>query len=646
MRRAGLRWLAAAALVFSSPALAAPPASPAPEAQPEASERAPTPDASAEEFARQLAEAEAALARSDYRAARAAFDLALPLALTDEERSSLRFNAAVAAFEAKDYADAERRFTELGRDDPSAAPAAGLGAARAALLSSSPERAEALLSQTPRSPELDAERAELEQELARLREQRLRRELATVLDRVASALEDGDFPRLRAELRASEELAKVASARELAYLRLARSRVEAAEGQQDEALASVRAARALDPGWLEPWLEECVLLSVSAPGPAHAACRAAEARAVSAEDKARVEAATRRLYPLALSGPHALAELRAGYDSNAGQSGSANALGLSGSQETASAVLDWNLLLEQGFRLSRHHSLTPYLSGVGVVLLEPSVSELSLFGPELGLSWQVAPSPSVLLDFSPSGRVWLTGLSDLSPFLTELGLSAAADFRTGKGFSSRLRLDLRRELGMDGRDSLTGGRALVELRERWESERWVPELGLSLLHQGFGTSEVATSGADFPVCAGGPGSLVRGPCSSPGVYTIPLGYRSAMLEAALLYRPLRPLSFRAEVSLEGRRYLGESYLTLDAPVGAELASELSRKVRQDARLGLGLEGRVSVDKAGHVSLSLSADALFSGSNMAQSATPDEHAFDYDNRNFNQLVLMAGARLLF
>ncbi|HVJ18746.1 MAG TPA: hypothetical protein VM686_25165, partial [Polyangiaceae bacterium] len=347
------------------------------------------------------------------------------------------------------------------------------------------------------------------------------------------------------------------------------------------------------------------------------------------------------LYPLPASGPELRAEVTAGFDSNASQSGAANAVGASGTADQSSALTRLSLGLGWTVRTGRNTALTPAYAGSSLLLWQPEVQDLSLHGQELGLAFDWAPTHRLALRLSASAPLYLIGLNEPEPFSFEPGGNARLAVTHDQTMTTRLFLDARLLQGLNGRDALSGHRFELGARETASLGRGALWAEASAGENGMGVSEVGTSPDDFAICS----DVLRGPgaaCGEGSVYLIPLGYRFIGASLGASTTPLSSLTFSASARVEYRRYLQDSVLLLDpfglGPYGAPAEY---RRLREDVRVAASLRAALALDEAEHYSLLGSYSLLLSTSNIAQNEGGREHALDYDDRNFTQHVVELG-----
>jgi hypothetical protein len=578
-----------------------------------------------------------------YLEARSAFDRALPLAESDAERATLTFNAAVAAFEAGDFLDAEQRFVASAAYDPASAPLCEVYAGLAALGAGAPERAAARLARvSPNDAAAAGKRAELERALA---EARKTQQLATFragLARGRRAYAARDLAKAREELQAVTGSAALATANERATLFLLLGRI--AHAAHDHEAARRHYERAVKE---EPEAADLQValgdLAADRDAPASADRYYASAEGLTTDDALRELIDERRdlLYPLPGSGPLFSGELSGGYDSNAAQSGAANAVGATGTGARGSAFARLSLAFDYTLRAGRRTAIAPFYSAAALELLDPDAAELSLQSHELGVFLYWALGHRLVLRASPSAALFVVGQSEPDAFSFEPGLGLRLDAFHGATWATRLAVDGRRIQGLGGRDALTGQRFELSLRETATFGMAAAWAEAAIGHNGMGTSLQTTSAEDFELCS----EILQRPrpeCREGNLYRIPLGYRFGVGTLGASYRPVAALHLSASLKVEYRRYLDDSLLLIELDPSGPFGTQAEyRKRRVDLRTTLAARAAYELDERGRWSLVGNYALLVSSSNVAQGEGGREHALDYDDRNFSQHVVELG-----
>jgi hypothetical protein len=227
------------------------------------------------------------------------------------------------------------------------------------------------------------------------------------------------------------------------------------------------------------------------------------------------------------------------------------------------------------------------------------------------------------LRLAAAGGVTLSGL-DPTPFSLDGLLRGRLALRHGARLSSALLLETRPSLGLSGQDYLTGARSELSISERYSGERWAVSATLGYRHVGIGTEYLPVDPQRFQRCMAACGNAR---------YVIPLGYAGPLvgLDGSLDVSPA--LQLGAGVRYELRAYLDES--RIEAPFAPSFVRELSEKTRVDDRYALLGRARYRFRSDPEIGLALEYSLRLSRSNVAYREGDLEHAFDYDDRNFDQ-----------
>jgi hypothetical protein len=339
-----------------------------------------------------------------------------------------------------------------------------------------------------------------------------------------------------------------------------------------------------------------------------------------------VQEALDALYALPPRGVDAWAALGAGYDSNATLSGSSDALGLSSASSRGSAFVDPALGLEYRLGLGERARLGPYYAGDWLVLTDEAVREVSLQTHEAGLRLYWTPTPSMEVRLTAAGGVTLSGLGP-SPFSLDGLVRGRLALRHGARLKSALLDETRPSQGLSGQDYLTGARSELSISERYASGRWAVSATLGYRHVGIGTEYLPVDPLRFERCT---------PACGNAEYVIPLGYAGPLVGLDGSLDVTRALQLGAGVRYEHRTYLDES--RIEAPFAPGFVRELSEKTRVDDRYSLLGRARYRFRTDPEIGLALEYSLRLSRSNVAYREGDLEHAFDYDDRNFDQHIV--------
>jgi tetratricopeptide (TPR) repeat protein len=564
-----------------------------------------------------------------FAAARAAFEKALALAPEGDGRDNIEFDIAACDYELGDFRAAELRFARLGAQASGARAEALLHAGWAALARGDVDRAARYLAGSAGDAALTDKRKALADGIDARRLALDAQAFDAALEQATAAYDRGDLRGAEAGVssaRLHELNAKQNSRAALDYLAglLARER-----GDDDAARRALERSLSENPadGAVQALLGELA----QANGDSEAAerhYRASLAAELSPSEASAVRDALDALYPVPPVGFAAWAVLGAGYDSNATQSGSSDAVGYASPNARGSPFAAPALGLEYRFPGGQHTRLVTYYAGDWLLLSDAAVEDASLQSHEAGVRLHFAPSPRAELRFSAAGGVTLSGLA-LSPFSLDGVLRGRAALRHGSNFQSALLLEARPSLGLSGRGYLTGTRSDVSLGERFESGPWGASVSLGFRYNGIGTQLIDINPVQYPNC--------NVQCVGAR-YEIPLGYSGPSVGVDGDVDATRRLSFAGAGKYEHRTYLAES--RIDGPMFPGLFRELSEKTRVDDRYTLSARARYRFDSAPELGVFLDYTLRISQSNVAFRRDL-EHAFDYDDRNFTQHILELG-----
>jgi Tfp pilus assembly protein PilF len=564
----------------------------------------------------------------DYQAARSAFDEAASAATADDA-ATLRFNAAVCAYQLADYADAQQRFVTLADKYPELAALALLHAGLAALGLGDTDRARQLLARAPRGDkESDEIRAELERELAAAARSDARKAFEAHVQRGLAAFKAERWSDAERELEAALLLPRVADGKELAsvYYLLSNSALARGDSAAARRYADASVARDAQDALLEVQRGDVAAYERDVQRAEQSYRRALEL-GLDQREAPRVRAKLDALYPVPRAGAYAWAEAGGGYDSNAAQSGLAEAIAATETSERSDSPFT-TLSGSTGyvFRLAPRLALGPYYGVDWLVLFDAAVRELSLQSHTAGARLDWAPRPGLELRFTSALALTLTGLEQTDAFAFETHLGAEAALAYGARTTALARVDVRGIYGLGGRDYLTGTRLDAALGEnvRWQGAELLA--GAGFRYNAIGAGEVALRQELVLGC---------GPLCDGLVYRVPFGYLGPWLDLRFGYDLTRALHAEANFRFEYRHYDDQSFITLsDGP--PQLA--INPKTRHDLRIRPGARLELQLDAARRWQLAADYSVWISRSNVAFAEGDPEHALDYDDRNFVQHVI--------
>jgi tetratricopeptide (TPR) repeat protein len=604
-------------------------------AAPKPTEHAPSPSSaprpprtSETVFARELEQGLAQHRAGQFVEARDSFLRALA-ALPDESgRANLEFNIAACDYELGHFDEAQRRFERAATLDVATRAEALLQAGWAALGAGDERAVERHLGATSGEAGIEQKRNDLAEALDTRRRERAAAELDQAIDAASVAYQAGQLEQAQTALGLARARAAGGSARSRGTLYYLSALVARERG--DAAAARVDLKRSLsenpNDGAVHAMLGE--LAQEGGDGAsAERHYRASLAADLSASEASAVRDALDALYPVPARGLDVWAALGAGYDSNATQSGSSDAVGYAGPEQSGSAfaVPAWGV--EYRRALGARARIGPYYTGEWLALVSTPVEDASLQSHEAGLRFYFAPTPAADLTLAAGGGLTLSGL-ELAPFSLEGLLRARFALRHGRHLRSLLLAEVRPSRGLSGQDYLTGARSDVSLGERLQSGRWGVSASAGFRYNGIGTQLVDIDPAQFPRC--------NVACVGAR-YEIPLGYSGPFVGAGADVA-VGAFTLGLSGKYEHRTYLAQS--RIDGPALPVLIAELSEKTRVDDRYTLAARARYQLGTEPAIGLFTDYTLRLSRSNIAFRRDL-EHAFDYDDRNFTQHVIELG-----
>jgi tetratricopeptide (TPR) repeat protein len=558
--------------------------------------------------------------------ARAGFVEALALAPAGDERDNLEFNIAACDYELGHFRAAEARFARLGERGLAMGGEALLHAGWAALGVEDVGAAQRYL----RASEAKGEpREALTRAIEELVQSREAAAFDDALRGATAAYERGDLAGAEAAIASARERESRAAARSRAALDYLTGLLARERGDDLAAQAALERSLSANPddGAVRALLGELAQANGDTEN-AERHYRASLDADLSPAEADTVRAALDALYPVPPSGLFVWAALGAGYDSNATQSGSTDALGYTASGNHGSPFAAPFWAIEYRFRVGRHARLVPYYTGDWLLLTDADVEDTSLQSHEAGARWHLGLSPWAELRITLGGGLTLSGLEP-SPFSMDGVLGGRLGLQHGASFQSALLLEVRPTLGLSERDYLSGSRSDIALRERFEYGRWGAAVQLGYRYNAIGTQVLDIAALQFPNCV---------QCIDAR-YVIPLGYAGPSVAAALDYQLTAGLQLGATAKYEHRTYLEASHI--EGPALRGLLRAASEKIREDDRMTFGARARYRLDSAPDLGLYLDYALRVSRSNVAFGSGGPGNALDYDDRNFSQHVVELG-----
>jgi len=565
------------------------------------------------------ASAAAAFHSGDFEAAASSYRRALPLVTRSTDAAMLHMNLAACLIELHQLDQAKSEFLKAAEVEPSSASKARLGAALVAFELDRLDEAEALLqSAFPVGETLSSRARDLQNRIMERRRSERREELKVQMSVAAKAIAKDDWARANSALLEAQKLFDVAEPIERVDVLHSLGVVQLAQRHPQEARATLGTAVELSPN--DPEIHFALGRARQALGE-NAEARAEFRRALALGlEEPQAQAAQERLDDLDPLGPSewfGWLLLAGGYDSNPRQSGVATETTLASRGRGGSLYGRAVGELGRTQRISERLELRLFYAGHWLGLQKRRVQDLSLqehglFG---GAKWAVSDRFTVGLELGPSFSY--VGLGSASQFTWDLVISAEASYLASAVRRWSLDVDVRRITGLSGWEYLSGTQLDAELSHRWRYGSGSLRMGLHARYLAIGTRTTAVDATYLPACAG----LCDG-----ATYFIPLSYSGIGPTVGGRLDLASRLHLVASTDLDWRRYRDESYIE---------GVDASRKRRQDLRWSAGVDLRWGLDRHEQVMLVPSYAFIVSSSNVSQSNTDPDHAFDYDDRSFTQ-----------
>jgi tetratricopeptide (TPR) repeat protein len=574
--------------------------------------------------------------------ARAAFLRALPGLPEGEARHNLEFNVAVCEYELGDYLAAEQRFARLAANPGTVHDEALLHAGWAALGRDDPDAAERYLGRVSSDAAADEKRRELARAIEAQRATSGRAAFERALVAATTAYDRNDLAAAEAGVREARQHEALASDRARAALDYLAGLLAHERGDDEAARAALEQSLRRNPenGAVRAMLGELALEQGDLDG-AERHYRESLGADLSPAEALVVRQALDALYPLPRPGFGAWLAIGAGYDSNATQSGSTDAVGWrpgTTAVATTAGIASpftapaWGI--EYRVETSERTRVVPYYAGDWLLLGNADVQEASLSSHEAGVRFHLAPSSSSELRFAAGGGPTLSGI-ELSPFSLDGVLRARFSLSHGRYFLSAAGAEARPSLGLSGRDYLTGARVDLALSERFDPGRWGVGASIGYRYNGIGTQLASVDPARYPL-------LCNRLCNGAR-FELPLGYHGPIAQLDADFDVTPALQLAASARYEHRTYLEPN--RIDGPLLPVRLIALSEKTRVDDRIALGARARQRFGAAPELGVFLDYTLRLSLSNVDYAQNRD-NAFDYDDRNFTQHIVELGADVRF
>jgi tetratricopeptide (TPR) repeat protein len=600
-----------------------------------------------DEFEQNVSAALAAFQAKQFEQALVDFERAIALGNDPSELSTLYFDAGVCAFELGHYDDAERRFDRAASFGTGEADTARVHAGFSALRSGALDRAERHLAELSAEGHALPLALQLEKDIASERKRRRRDRAVRELHAGFDALAQNDYAAAERHLELAHQGSVELTMEERGDVEYGLARVADKHGNTTQALAHVRAALVALPDACELYRYQGRLFERS--GDVDRAVHSHRRALACAETRDEADLAQRaidRLHPLGKSGWRGSAELSAGYDTNAAQSGTARGLDTatrpgavfdtgSASPVIPSAALELNGRLGYDHRLAFDWALLPRFATSNLLLLNEPVRASSLSVQELALGIGHTPNMSTRTELYVGVAALQSDVPPLTALSREAFVGAEAELRPARDFALWTEARFTGVQGAAAAPSLTGFRVEAEIGARHFTERWSITSRAQLTWNSLGFTSWTTGGERF-ACAFGGGRFGAGGGCDELFFTVPASYLAPRVGFDLGYWPGDWLRLSGSAAAEYRHYLAPARV-FRLPFDVEV----SKKTRQDLLLEPAIEARVypwtRLDLYGFVRESM----RFNVSNMRPDALDPNHRFDYEDRNYSQYVSMVG-----
>jgi Flp pilus assembly protein TadD len=555
---------------------------------------------------------------------------AIALVSRAEDAAALHMNIGACLVELRRFEEAKNEFLEAGRLDPNSKQKANLNAALVALELGHVDEAQSLLDGVaPIDASLSSRAKRIRERIESSREATRRAALEANLSAAASAINAGDWAKAEAELQAARKRFELANARERVDILHSMGTVQLALHRPSDAEVTLREAISLAPG--DPELHFALGRAQQAleeATEARAEYRRALALGLRDPEARSAKERLSALDPLPPSEWFGWFNLAGGYDSNPRQSGAATETTLGRRGRGGSAFGRAGVEFGRNQRVAEQLGLRLRYSGEWLGLQKRLVQDLSLQNHGLFAGAQWAPTERLTLHLEVGPSITYIGLDSLTPFTWDLVASLKLRYRASKIRTWRLGFDASQIKGFSDWEFLSGTKYDAELAHQWKHSLGDIRIGLRGRLLSIGTRTTVVDAAYLPACAG---------ICDGSSYQIPLSYTGFGPTASARVDLGEPLRLVASTQLDWRRYRDESYIE---------GLERSRKRREDLRWSGALSLEFAFDEQEHLMLVPSYAVLVSSSNMAQSSTDMNHAFDYDDRTFVQHLLEIGIEASF
>jgi Flp pilus assembly protein TadD len=554
----------------------------------------------------------------------------IALVTRQQDEATLRLNIGACLIELGRLNEAKTEFLRAADLDPTVAKKARLNAALVAVELDRVDEAQSLLdAASPVDEALISREQDIKRRIEEKRSSAQRGALLAQLATAAAAIARSDWVAAESALLASRKLFEWAEPSERVDILHSLGTVQLALERPRDAKVTLTSASALAPndpeihyalGRADQALDETSEARTEYRKALELGLKEPQAKAA----KDRVEA----LGPLGPSEWFGWLSLVGGYDSNPRQSGVATETTLGRRGRGGSGYGRVAAELGRTQRISDQFNLRARYAGEWLGLEKRLVRDLSLQNHGVFGSAQWAPTDRLTLGLEIGPSITYIGLSPISQFTWDVVGAAKARFRASDVRTWRLSFDVRQITGLSGWEFLGGTRLDGELSHGWSYRAGSFRLGLRGRHLSIGTRTTTVDATFMPACTG----LCDG-----AEYFIPLSYSGFGPIASTRVEIVSSLHLVGMTQLDWRRYRDESYISAIAQ---------SRKRRQDLRWSAGVDLQWALDEDEHLLIVPSYAVLLSSSNVAQSSSDPQHAFDYDDRSFTQHFVEVGVELSF
>ena len=324
------------------------------------------------------------------------------------------------------------------------------------------------------------------------------------------------------------------------------------------------------------------------------------------------------------------ASLAGGVDSNPAQSGvsGTDALSLTAADTGPSGVVEIGFGFGYAGSVGARAFLSLDYAGEQLAYPERALDELSLQSHALAAEGELRVHEVVALRLGLEGDVLAAGLERFAPMVLEGGGTLRVDVEVGAHTTSAWYRGIASAALDAAYDFLAGHRHELMVEQRLRHPRVRGRLWAGWRGETAGDYRLPVNPDDYPECA-------THRCDALD-YFIPLSHDAISFGGRLGVELVPALGIGAELGGELRYYREDFHIV----TGRGYEFERSRKIREDQRL----RARLELTWFAHawVVLELYGELLRSWSNIDNGQDDEAHRFDYDDRNY--LQLLGGLRL--